>query len=76
MSRDWREIDRQRRADDWRYAGEFLMQPFAAIWAAAMLVVIGFVLCFALLGAVLVRLAPLIVSVFAAIMLARCMGVL
>lgn len=74
--RDWRSIDRQRRADDWRYAGEFMMRPFEVIGGAiVMSAMLAFVAAI-VVGAVLIRMAPLIVAVFAAIILARCTGVI
>lgn len=49
---------------------------FSACIAMIALVIVGATVGLLLIGAVLIRLAPLIVAVFAAIILARCSGVL
>jgi len=74
--RDWRAIDRQRRADDWRYAGEFFLWPLWAIGAVITMAMVGAVVILIAACAVLVRMLPWIVAMFAAIILARCAGVL
>lgn len=74
--RDWHTIDRQRRADDWRYAGHMMLRPFEALGAAIVLCIVGAIVGVVLVGMVVIRLAPLIVAVFAAIILARCTGVI
>lgn len=74
--RDWRAVDRQRRTDDWRSAGEVLMWPFEVIGGALAICAVFAFLSMVFLGALLLRLAPLIVAVFAAIIIARVAGVL
>lgn len=62
---DWRRLDRQRRSED-----------VAAVLDDLKALCVGMALGVVLLAVWLVRLAPLIVAVFAAIILARCAGVL
>jgi hypothetical protein len=74
--RDWRAVDRAKRADDWRYAGEFLvLAPLGFIGGLVATMFVGFFVSCVFIAAVLIRCAPLIIAVFVAIMLARCVGV-